>query len=105
MILDINLRLEEKGINLKITKKVKSFLVEKGYDPKLGARPLRRAIEEHIEDPLSEEVLKGKFGYGSKINLRVEKDKIVFSGTKGKKVAKAKSKSPSKKDEPAISGD
>lgn len=98
MILDINLRLEEKGINLKITKKVKNFLVEKGYDPKLGARPLRRAIEEYVEDPLSEDVLKGKFGYGSKINLRVEKDKIVFKGTKGRSV---KSETPSKKEEPA----
>ena len=84
LINDINVRLEEKDITLKITKKVKEFLVDKGYDPKLGARPLRRAIEDYIEDPLSEEVLKGKFGYGSKIALKVEKDKITFKGTKGK---------------------
>ena len=93
MINDINYRLEEKGISLKLIKKVKKFLVDKGYDPKLGARPLRRAIEDYIEDPLSEEVLKGKFGYGSKISLKVAEDKIVFSGTKGKPLAK-----PSKKE-------
>jgi len=92
MINDINYRLEEKGISLKLTKKVKQFLVGKGYEPKLGARPLRRAIEDYIEDPLSEEVLKGKFGYGSKISLKVEKDKIVFSGTKGKSISKPKKK-------------
>lgn len=97
MIGDINTRLEEKNITLKLTKKVKDFLVEKGYDPKLGARPLRRAIEDFIEDPLSEEVLKGKFGYGSKISLKVEKEKIVFSGTKGKV---KKSEKASKKEEP-----
>jgi len=84
MITDINKRLEEKGLSLKVGKKVDQFLVKKGYDPKLGARPLRRAIEDYIEDPLSEEVLKGKFGYGSKISLKVDEDKIVFSGTKGK---------------------
>ncbi len=103
MIGDINTRVEEKGLHLKITKKVKEFLVEKGYDPKLGARPLRRAIEEHVEDPLSEDVLKGKFGYGSKISLKVEKGKIVFSGTKGRK--SSKSETSSKKEEPAIKGE
>ncbi|MEA3493592.1 MAG: ATP-dependent Clp protease ATP-binding subunit [Candidatus Margulisiibacteriota bacterium] len=99
MIGDINKRLEEKGLSIKVTKKVKEFLVDKGYDPKLGARPLRRSIQEHIEDPLSEEVLKGRFGYGSKISLKVEKDKIVFTGTKGKRSIRSKTK----KDEPAIS--
>lgn len=100
MINDMNKRLEEKGISLKVTKKVKSFLVEKGYDPKLGARPLRRSIQEYVEDPLSEDVLKGKFGYGSKISLKVEKDKITFKGTKGKTPAKAET--VAKKEEPAI---
>lgn len=101
MITDINKRLEEKGLSIKVTKKVKEFLVDKGYDPTLGARPLRRSIQEHVEDPLSEDVLRGKFGYGSKISLKVEKDKIVFTGTKGKKISKPKK--DSKKDEPAIS--
>ncbi len=103
MVGDINTRLEEKGIHLKVSKKVNDFLVEKGYDPKLGARPLRRAIEEHVEDPLSEEVLKGRFGYGSKISLKVEKDKVAFSGTKGK--GPSKTETPSKKEEPAVKGD
>jgi len=102
MMKDINTRLEEKGIALKVSKNVKKFLVDKGYDPKLGARPLRRAIEEYVEDPLSEEVLKGKFGYGSKINLRIEKDKIIFFGNKGKSLTS--SKKTAKKEVPAVSG-
>ncbi|NQT29655.1 MAG: ATP-dependent Clp protease ATP-binding subunit [Candidatus Saganbacteria bacterium] len=99
MVGEINSRLEEKALSLKLNKKAREFLVEKGYDPKLGARPLRRALTEYVEDPLSEEVLKGKFGYGSKITLKADKDKIVFSGTKGKKAAKKEA--PVKKPEPA----
>ena len=101
MFNDINKRLEEKGLDLKLTKKVREFLVDKGYDPKLGARPLRRSIQEYVEDPLSEEVLKGRFGYGSKISLKVEKDKITFKGTKGKTIPKAGKVKPAKKKEPA----
>lgn len=88
MIADINLRLEEKGILLNLTKKAKNYLVDQGYDPKMGARPLRRALEEHIENPLSEEVLKGRFGFGSKIKVTIEKDKLIFSGNKGRAPAK-----------------
>ncbi|MFH1541492.1 MAG: ATP-dependent Clp protease ATP-binding subunit [bacterium] len=98
LLSDINKRLEDRSISLKTTKKVNSFLVDKGYDPKLGARPLRRAIEEFIENPLSEEVLRGKFGYGSTISLKVEDDKIVFSGNKGKaKAPFARKKAEAKK--------
>lgn len=87
MIDDLNARLKEKAITLICPKKTKDFLVDKAYDPKMGARPLRRAIEDHIEDPLAEEVLKGRFGYGSRISLKVEKGKLVFSGSRGKKLS------------------
>ncbi|MBI5078925.1 ATP-dependent Clp protease ATP-binding subunit [Candidatus Saganbacteria bacterium] len=80
MLLDINQRLEEKGLMLTVAKKAKQFLVEKGFVPKLGARPLRRTIEEYIEDPLSEEVLRGKFPYGTAIKAELKGGGIVFSG-------------------------
>jgi ATP-dependent Clp protease ATP-binding subunit ClpC len=80
MLAEVNKRLEEKGFLLVLTKKAKQFLVDKSYDPKFGARPLRRAIEEQLEDPLSEEVLKGRFVYGTEINADFKKDKMVFSG-------------------------
>jgi len=80
MLLDLNQRLEEKGLHLSLTKKAKKFLVEKSYDPKFGARPLRRALEEYLEDPLSEEVLKRKFAYGMEIKADLKGERIIFSG-------------------------
>ena len=76
----MNKRLEDKSIVLELTEKAKEFLVEKGYQPKLGARPLRRTIETELENPLSEELLRGAFANGSKIKVNVKDDKIVFSG-------------------------
>jgi ATP-dependent Clp protease ATP-binding subunit ClpC len=86
MISDLNERLIEKGLSIAIGKKVKEFLVDKGYDPHFGARPLRRVIEDNIEDTLSEELLRGKFGYGSKIKVEVEGEKLVFTGKVSAKV-------------------
>ncbi len=83
MIGDLNIRLEEKGIAITVSKEAKAFIVEKAYDPHFGARPLRRTIEEYIEDPLSEEILRGRFGWGSKIKVELDKDKFTFTG-KGK---------------------
>jgi len=54
-------RLTEHGLKLKLTDKAKEFLINKGYDPEFGARPLRRAIGRYIEDPLSESMLRGEF--------------------------------------------
>ena len=48
----------------------KNFLVEKGFDQKFGARPLRRAIQKYVEDPIAEEILKGSFKEGSRINAK-----------------------------------
>jgi len=89
MIAETNERLIEKGLSLILSKKAKQFIVDKGYDPKFGARPLRRTIEEHIEDKLSEEILKGRFGYGSKITADVKQDKMAFSGKISPKVKAA----------------
>lgn len=82
MINDINDRLMEKGLSISINKKVKELLVDKGYDPNFGARPLRRVIEDHIEDPLSEQLLLGKFLYGAKIKADVKDGKIEFIGSR-----------------------
>ncbi|MGT2716107.1 ATP-dependent Clp protease ATP-binding subunit [Streptococcus respiraculi] len=54
MLLDVNKRLETTGLTLHVTDKVKEKLVDLGYDPKMGARPLRRTIQEYIEDPLTD---------------------------------------------------
>ena len=51
-------RMKELGFELKLTDKAKSFLADKGYDPQFGARPLHRAIQKYLEEPISEEILK-----------------------------------------------
>ena len=93
MINDINDRLTEKGLSINLTKKAKTFLVDQGYDPKLGARPLRRSIEEHIEDKLSEEVLKGKFPYGTSIKADLKDKALFFVGKSSLKSRKLESAS------------
>jgi len=62
-------RISSLGISFEFTKEAKDFLSDKGYDPLFGARPLRRAIQKYIEDPVSEEILKGKFKEGSQIKV------------------------------------
>ena len=90
MIRRVRNQLEEQGMGLELTDSAKVHLAEKGYDPTLGARPLRRAIQRLIEDPLSEELLNKGFYAGHMIIADVAPDpdnpgdnKIVFSSVEG----------------------
>ena len=67
MVAKVNERLKEQGMEIELTESAKEYLAKVGYDPIYGARPLRRAIQRHIEDPLSEAILKGEFKEGDKI--------------------------------------
>jgi len=79
-------QLEEKGMVFNITKPAKEYLIERGYDEKYGARPLRRTIQREIEDPLASEILKGKFRSGSTIVADYKDKKILFKdGVRKKK--------------------
>jgi ATP-dependent Clp protease ATP-binding subunit ClpC len=74
-IVDLMLRrleqqLKEKQMSLQVEGEAKEFLIEQGFDPNYGARPLRRAIQRYVEDALAEEVLKGRFGEGGTIRIR-----------------------------------
>jgi ATP-dependent Clp protease ATP-binding subunit ClpC len=71
-------RLQERGLNITLTPEAKQFIIEKGYDPKFGARPLRRALEQYIEDPVSEEILKGSFDDIHEIEVVHIKDTLEF---------------------------
>ena len=77
-------------IDLDITDKVKYDLVEKSYDPKYGARPLRRAITTRLEDVLAEEILGGKIKKGDSIKAVIKKDTIVFEKKKEAKNGRGK---------------
>ena len=74
-------RLLHKNLKLGLDGKAKDFLVEKGYDPQYGARPMRRAVERFLEDPLAEEILKGNLHKGDPIQVTAGKDKLVFNQT------------------------
>ncbi|WP_096156018.1 ATP-dependent protease ATP-binding subunit ClpC [Bacillus sp. FJAT-45066] len=70
-------RLKEQDIELELTEAAKDKISEEGYDPEYGARPLRRAIQKHIEDKLSEELLKGTIEKGQKIVLDVIENEFI----------------------------
>nr|WP_205847986.1 ATP-dependent Clp protease ATP-binding subunit [Anaerohalosphaera lusitana] len=74
-------RLIEHGLHLDLDDAAKDFLIDKGYNPEFGARPLRRAIERYIEDPLSEAMLRGEFKGKSLIKISVQdEDNLKFEG-------------------------
>ncbi len=72
-------RLKKKNIQLTLDEPAKDFLVERGYDPQYGARPMRRAVERFLEDPLAEEILRGHLHEGDPILVTTDKDKLVFN--------------------------
>ena len=74
-------RVRQKNLKLELDAKARDFLVEKGYDPQYGARPMRRAVERFLEDPLAEEILKGNLHAGEPITVTAENDKLVFNQT------------------------
>ena len=71
-------RFKEQGFDIELTPAAKEFIIDRGYNPNLGARPLRRAIERYIEDPFCDEVLMGHFKPGDKIIVDVEGGEIRF---------------------------
>ena len=88
MIKRTSVQLEAQGIGIEVTDAAKAVLVERGYDPTLGARPLRRAIQRLVEDPLSERLLYKQFRAGEIIIVDAEpdeagKDEIVFRSIEG----------------------
>jgi ATP-dependent Clp protease ATP-binding subunit ClpC len=78
-------RVIEHGLRLELTSQAKEFLIDKGYNPEFGARPLRRAIEHYIEDPLSEATLRGEFKDKNLIKIDVQDEEhLKFDGVKAK---------------------
>jgi ATP-dependent Clp protease ATP-binding subunit ClpC len=70
-------QLEDKKLTLTVADNAKEFLIEKGFDPTYGARPLRRAIQRHVEDLLAEEMLKGNFAEGSTVRVRAGEEGLI----------------------------
>ncbi len=81
LLKDVRNSIAEKGMTLEVTQEAKEFLAEKGYDPQFGARPLRRVIQNEIEDRLSDELLEGRLGEGDTVVVDI-KDGAVFVTSK-----------------------
>jgi ATP-dependent Clp protease ATP-binding subunit ClpC len=101
-IIDIELkklftRIDDLGYHIKLTDEAKEFIADKGWDPSFGARPLKRAIQKHLEDPLAEEIIRSKIKEGDTIEVGYKKDdeeiviKVIKSNN-NKKPSKSSSK-------------
>lgn len=78
-LLQINEQLIQQGLTLDVATDAKRWLAEKGYDKSFGARPLKRALQKHLEDILSDEMLKGRFKNGGVIEVTLQEDALVFT--------------------------
>ena len=75
----VALRLKAKEIELILDEGAHEFLIEKGYDPAYGARPMRRAVERFLEDPLAEELLRGQIKAGNTVTVSAAGTKLAFT--------------------------
>lgn len=96
-IIDIELkslfnRIIDLGYGIDLTDEAKDFIAEKGYDPKFGARPLKRAIQKYLEDPLAEQIINADLAEGDTIKVAFDKsaDDLKFSSSKAKSSKKKK---------------
>lgn len=76
-------RVKAKQIDIVLDQSAQEFLIEKGYDPTYGARPMRRAVERHLEDPLAEEILRGNIKPNETVQVSAENGKLIFKAPTG----------------------
>jgi ATP-dependent Clp protease ATP-binding subunit ClpB len=94
-IIDVQLEklrktLDERGIGLELDDSARDLLVQEGYDPVYGARPLKRAIQTLVQNPLAVSLLKGEIASGSTVNVSAEKGEMNFTPKKGEQKAVSK---------------
>lgn len=87
LVLEVERRLADRNIELELENEAKSWLLEEGYEPAYGARPLRRAIQRYVENPLSSRILGGEVKDGDRVVVGVDGDGLSFSIKKKAKVA------------------
>jgi ATP-dependent Clp protease ATP-binding subunit ClpC len=81
----VKIRLRAKEVEIILDNLAHEFVIEKGYDPNYGARPMRRAVERFLEDPLAEEILRGNVKPGAKVHVTAKDEKLVFDSDVTKK--------------------
>ncbi|MCM8778368.1 MAG: ATP-dependent Clp protease ATP-binding subunit [Candidatus Omnitrophica bacterium] len=85
---EVRKRMSEQGYFIELTSEAKEFLIDKGFDPVLGARPLRRTIQRYVEDPLAEEIIAGKFKVGDTIKIVFQENHLEFEIAGEKQIMK-----------------
>ncbi|HKE88681.1 MAG TPA: AAA family ATPase, partial [Gemmatimonadales bacterium] len=87
LLREVQKRLSEEELTLRLTPAASDFLVDHGYDEHYGARPLKRAVQKYVEDPLSEKILVGEFARGDEIEVDVapDKERLAFRALSGTK--------------------
>ena len=81
-------RLQERGMDLRLTDAALDLLGEAGFDPVYGARPLRRAVQQRLENPLAQRILAGEYGEGDVIEVDAGEDGLSFAWTAGRAAAR-----------------
>ncbi len=106
MLSDVQKNVENQEMQLEISDQVYEKVVKEGYDPKFGARPLRRAVQRLIENPLSNDIIATKFGSGDKVGAKIKDNKIVFEKIgKAQVKKKEKEKTKTKAEDKFVRGD
>jgi ATP-dependent Clp protease ATP-binding subunit ClpA len=77
-IIQLEAQLEEKRVNIIVDDDARRWLAEQGYDPKMGARPMARVIQEYIKKPLAEDILFGRLAKGGDVRITVSEGKLVL---------------------------
>jgi ATP-dependent Clp protease ATP-binding subunit ClpC len=90
LVKDLQERLAERKLSIGLSDEAKSWLAREGYDPVYGARPLRRAIERYVENPLSAKILSGELKEGDAVKVGLGKEGLTFNGKSAKTARKAK---------------
>jgi ATP-dependent Clp protease ATP-binding subunit ClpC len=89
LVKDLQERLSDRKLSIELSDEAKSWLAKEGYDPVFGARPLRRAIERYVENPLSAKILSGELNEGDTVKVDLGKEGLTFSGKTAKKAKAA----------------
>jgi ATP-dependent Clp protease ATP-binding subunit ClpC len=93
MVQEMQKRLADQKIGLEVTKEAREALIEQGYDEKYGARPLRRTLQKLVEDPLSVDILKGRFKAGATVVVDCKDGKtVVFRPKRARPPSEKKAK-------------
>ena len=77
-VIELETQLVDKNVTFALEDAARAWLAEHGFDPKMGARPMARVIQEHIKRPLAEELLFGRLASGGHVLIRVEDDQLAF---------------------------